>query len=189
VTLHPRFQAIVEELEQALGRLHALAAAVPEAAWSIRPGPGRWSIGECVAHLNLTSAAYLPAIRAALASAPARPSGAPMTRIRRDPAGWLLWRMLAPPVRFRVRTTAPFIPQAVAPPRTLIAEFERWQRDLIGCVPEAAARELRDVRLPSPFNPRVRYNVYSTLTIVSRHQHRHLWQAEQARDRLPGQPR
>jgi hypothetical protein len=36
------------------------------------------------------------------------------------------------------------------------------------------------VRITSPFNERVRYNVYSALTILAVHQHRHLWQAEQA---------
>jgi hypothetical protein len=31
----------------------------------------------------------------------------------------------------------------------------------------------------SPFAPGVRYNLYSTLSILPRHQERHLWQAEQ----------
>jgi hypothetical protein len=184
MTLHPQLQAVAEELEQALPRLHALAAAVPAAAWSTRPDPERWSIGECVAHLNLTSAAYLPPIRTALASAAARPHGKAGPRLRRDLMGWLMWRMVGPPVRLRVKTTARFIPQGIAPARALIAEFERWQRDLIACVHEANGRDLQGLRIRSPFDPRVAYNVYSALTILPRHQHRHLWQAEQVRDRL-----
>jgi hypothetical protein len=31
----------------------------------------------------------------------------------------------------------------------------------------------------SPFNEKVKYNLYSCLTILPPHQHRHLWQAEQ----------
>jgi len=34
------------------------------------------------------------------------------------------------------------------------------------------------VRVTSPFNARVRYNLYACFTILPRHQHRHLWQAE-----------
>jgi hypothetical protein len=184
MTLHPRLQAVLDELERALARLHALAAAVPEASWATRPNPDRWSIGECVAHLNLTSAAYLPPIRAALASAPAMASGGAKSRLRRDLIGWLMWRMVGPPVRLRIKTTARFIPQSIAPARRLIAEFERWQRDLIACVHEANGRDLHGLRVRSPFDPRIGYNVYSALTILPHHQHRHLWQAEQVRDRL-----
>jgi DinB superfamily len=188
MTLHPQLQAIVEELEQALARLHALAAHVPEAAWARRPDPARWSIGECVAHLNLTSAAYLPLIKAALGSAPAWPVGDARPHHRRDPMGWLMWWMMGPPVLMRVKTAARFVPQGVAPARALVAEFERWQRDLIACVHEAEGRDLSGPRIRSPFDPRISYNVYSALTILPRHQHRHLWQAEQVRARLGSGP-
>lgn len=182
--LHPQLRAIVEELEQAMARLHALTAAVPEGAWATRPDPERWSVGECVAHLNLTSAAFVPPIRAALASAPTRPPRTARPPLRRDPIGWLLWRTLSPPVRFRVKTTAPFVPQGVAAPGALIADFERWQGEQIACVHEANDRDLGRYRIRSPFDPRFTYNLYSALTILPRHQHRHLWQAEQVLNRL-----
>jgi hypothetical protein len=35
------------------------------------------------------------------------------------------------------------------------------------------------VKIGSPFNTRVKYNVFSALSVLPRHQHRHLWQAEQ----------
>ena len=184
MTLQPQLQSVVEELEQATGRLRALAAATPEAAWTVRPDPDRWSIGECVAHLNLTSEAFLPLLRAALASAPARRGDRDGLRLRRDPLGWLLWRTMGPPVRIPVRTSAAFVPQGDTPAPTLIATFERGQRELIACVHAADGRDLEAVRIPSPFNPRVRYNLYSALSILPRHQHRLLWQAEQVRRRL-----
>jgi hypothetical protein len=179
MTLHPQLQAIVDEFEQALARLQALAAELPEPAWTWRPAPERWSVGECVAHLNLTSAAYLPRLRAALRSeAPTKPR--PGLRYRRDPMGWLMWRMVGPPVRVRMKTTPSFIPQGSTPARKLIAEFERWQRDQIACVHEADGRDLNQLRIRSPFEPRISYNAYACLTILPRHQHRHLWQAERA---------
>jgi hypothetical protein len=184
VTLHPRLRSLVEELEQATGRLRALAATTPEAAWAIRPDPDRWSIGECVAHLNLTSEAFLPPLRDALASAPTGRGAGAGLRLRRDPLGWLIWRTMGPPVRIRVRTSAGFVPQGDTPAPTLIATFEGRQRELIACVHAADGRDLHAVRIPSPFDPRVRYNLYSALSILPRHQHRHLWQAEQVRRRL-----
>ena len=43
------------------------------------------------------------------------------------------------------------------------------------------------VRIPSPFNPRIQYNAWSALVIIPRHQHRHLWQAEQVWQHLQQQ--
>ena len=184
MTLPPWLQSVVEELEQATGRLRALAAGTPAGGWAVRPDPDRWSIGECVAHLNLTTYAFLPPLRAALASAPAMRGDGGRLRLRRDPLGWLLWRTMGPPVRIRVRTRAGFVPQGDTPAPTLIATFERGQQELIACVHAADGRDLQAVRLPSPFDPRVRYNLYSALSILPRHEHRHLWQAEQVRRRL-----
>ena len=176
--MHPQLQAIVDQFEQALARLHALASELPEPAWTWRPAPGRWSVGECVVHLNLTSAAYLPPLRAVFRSE--APKTRPGVRYRRDPLGWLMWWMVGPPVRIRVKTTARFIPQGSTPAKTLIADFERWQRDQIACVHEAEGHDLNLLRIRSPFDPRVGYNAYACLTILPRHQHRHLWQAERA---------
>jgi hypothetical protein len=179
MSLHPQLQAIVDEFEQALARLHALAAELPEPAWTWRPAPERWSVGECIAHLNLTSAACFPLLRAALRSEARRKSGSGL-RYRRDPMGWLMWWMMGPPALIRVKTTSRFIPQGSMPARTLIADFERWQRDQIACVHEAEGHDLNRLRIRSPFDPRVSYNAYACLTILPRHQHRHLWQAERA---------
>lgn len=176
--LHPQLQAVIDEFGAAQARLHALHAATPPTAWSRRPDPACWSIAECVAHLNLTSAAYVPLLRQALAGAPARLPTAGR-RLRRDPVGWLLWRMAGPPVRLRVKTTAPFIPHSTAAPAELVAEFDRWQADQLDCVRHAHGLPLSRLWITSPFNRRIRYNVYASLTILPRHQHRHLWQAEQ----------
>jgi hypothetical protein len=62
---------------------------VPAARWPQRPAPGRWSVAECIAHLNLTSTAFLQLLRPALDEA--RRSGhRPPSRYRRDPLGWIL---------------------------------------------------------------------------------------------------
>jgi len=174
--MHHRLQAVVDEFANAQARLHALAKRVPAESWSRRPDPSRWSIAECVAHLNLTSIAYLPVLREALAAA----TGERRRRrtYRRDPVGWLMWRMLGPPLRMRVKTPAQFVPQSTASPAELVAEFDRWQAEQVGCVRQADGLPLSRLRIRSPFDPRVRYNVYAALTILPRHQHRHLWQAE-----------
>src|SRR2546425_3586757 len=99
-------------------------------------------------------------------------------RYRRDPIGWLLWATMGPPVRFRIKTIARFLPSSVAAPELLVQEFDRLQAAQLDCLAQADGLPLSQVRVTSPFNARVRYNLYSCLTILPRHQHRHLWQSE-----------
>ena len=181
--MHPQLDAVVAEFARAEARLDRLAADAPAAWWPRRADPDRWSIAECIAHLNLTAEAYLPRIHEATGRARALGRPGPR-RYRRDPIGWLLWRMAGPPVRHRVRTTAPFVPQALEPAPELLARFRRLQQEQVRAVRAADGLALGGVRVTSPFDPRIRYNLYACLTLLPPHQHRHLWQAEQVLEQL-----
>jgi hypothetical protein len=104
----------------------------------------------------------------------------PGTRYRRDIVGWLLWRSISTPGRFKARTILAFVPSGDRPAEEIMAEFDRLQADQIAVTRQAEGLPIDRVKIVSPFNARVRYNVFSALSILSRHQHRHLWQAEQA---------
>jgi len=183
--MHPQIASIVEQFEEAQARLHRLAASLPEDRWARRADPERWSVAECVAHLNLTSEAFLPQLRDGVARA--RELGGPAPRrYRRDPLGWLIARAAGPPPRSavlrrltRVKTTPAFVPRGERPREELIAEFDRLQADQIALTREADGLPLQRIRVPSPFAERVRYNLYACLTILPGHQQRHLEQAEE----------
>jgi DinB superfamily len=176
--VHPELQVVIDEFESASSRLHALRDTVPAERWAERPGPDRWSVGECVAHLNLTSTAFLPMLRGALDEA--RRSGhKARPHYRRDLLGWLLWRSMGPPVTRRFKTAAPFVPRADRTAPELVSDFERLQAEQLAVARQADGLPIDRVKIASPFNTRLRYNLFSALSILPRHQHRHLWQAEQ----------
>ena len=54
------------------------------------------------------------------------------------------------------------------------------QHRLIDLARAARGIDLGRLRIISPFDKRVRHNLYSAFRIVAAHQRRHLWQAEQA---------
>ena len=86
--MHSQLQLVADEYTSAQARLHELVRAVPEERWGRRADPARWSVAECVAHLNLTSMAYLPLLQHAVSRArmlERRPPG----RYHRDPIGWV----------------------------------------------------------------------------------------------------
>jgi hypothetical protein len=177
--MHQQLQAIAEELETAQAHLHRLAGAFGVEQWSARPNPRRWSPAECIAHLNLTAVAFRDPVERALEEGRRRAAPAP-PRYRRDPLGWLLWRIMAPPVRFKVKTAPAFIPAASRPLGELLAEFDRLQGEQLGWVRAADGLALGQLWVRSPFSARAKYNLYACLSILPRHQERHLWQAEQA---------
>jgi hypothetical protein len=185
--MHPQLQQIVDEFDAALERLERLVATVSEAEWPQRPEPHRWSVSECVAHTNITSGAFVPLLKEGLEKARAIGGGAP-ERYRRDLAGWLLWKYVGPPIRVRVKTPPRFVPTDCPVPKQLVEEFARWQEEQIACVRAADGLPIHRVRLTSPFNGRLKYNLFAGLTILPRHQHQHLWQAEQSAISI-GRPR
>lgn len=184
--MRPQLQELIDEFEQARNRLLDLARVVPEEAWSRSADPGQWSVAECVGHLNLSSEVYLPLLRDALERVRSI-TGPQPRRYRRDPVGWFLWKTMGPPVRFRVKTSTTFIPIEDNVPGKLVQEFERLQDEQVACVREADGLPLGKIRVTSPFDKRIRYNIFSLLSILPRHQHRHLWQAEQAWKTLNGE--
>lgn len=183
--MHPQLQVIVDELAEAELRLLRLVDTVPAERWTGRPQPQSWSVAECLVHLNLTGQAFLPRLRDALEEG--RVLGLPAPEAHRhDVLGGFLWRNMGPPVRVKVRAPAGFVPGSTAPAEELVAEFQRLQAENVACIVAADGLPLSRLRVPSPFAERVKYSVYSALCILPRHQHRHLWQAEQVWAQLGG---
>lgn len=169
--------------ERAQARLEKVAGNLSEERWALRSDPDRWSVAECIAHLNLTSAAYIPRIRQALTEARALPPVS-AKEYRRDAAGWFFSVMVGPLPslgRFRigrVKTPPKFVPAGGQPRQNILSGFKRDQDELIGMVREADDLPIDRVWIRSPFGEKIRYNCYSAFVILSRHQERHLDQAE-----------
>ena len=176
---------IVESLESAQSHLRRLTDKIPEPAWNRRPAANQWSAAECVEHLNLTSRAYIPRFRDAIASA-GEVRRAPTKRYHHDAVGWFLSMMFGPLRhlgRFkigRVKTTPAFVPKPGRSRTEILSDFVRLQAELISLTRAADGLPIDDVKIVSPFGGRMKYTAYSALVIVSRHEHRHLEQAEDA---------
>jgi hypothetical protein len=173
---------IIEELDHAQAGFDGLADTVPEDRWNKRSDPSRWSVAECVAHLNLTSEAYLPRIRKAIEEARQLPRSGNRA-YRRDPLGWFFGMMFGrlPSIgKFRigrVKTTPAFVPSGNLPKQQLVAEFRRLQAELAKMARECDGLAIDKVHIVSPFGEKIRYNCYSAFVLLHRHQERHIQQA------------
>lgn len=182
--MQKQLAALVKSLESAQQKLRLLSDTVSSAQFTRHPAPAKWSAADCVEHLNLTSRAYVPLLRNAIAEARSLQRGHSGS-YSMDIPGRLLAFMMRPMMHIgkfklvRVKTTGPFTPRGGQTREQLLSEFVRLQSDLIGLIRNADGLPIDDVKIQSPFG-KMRYNAYSALEIVAQHEHRHLQQAEEA---------
>lgn len=167
------------ELNEATRRAWALVHSTDGRLFTVRPHPTSWSAAECLAHLSISSQMFVPVLESAIADARKR-GLKPKRQPKMDVIGRVLRWFLEPPIRQRVKTTAPLVPKAVRAKSEAFGEFASLQGKIGELLNNARDVDLTRVKIVSPFDRRVRYNVYSAFRIVVAHQRRHLWQAEQA---------
>jgi hypothetical protein len=147
------------------------------------PAARSWSVAECLQHLNISADAYFPIWQQIIADAGPRKTemNAPY---RSDFWGRPLSWILEPPPRVRSKTPIPFEPMACGTVESVLSGFLERQQRMVATLHRCRGRAIDQVRMASPVDPRIRYSIWSSFLIVSAHQRRHLWQAEQAVQKL-----
>lgn len=177
----PELTSIVAALDAATARARAVAERAGDERWHTRPAPEKWSVAECIDHLNRSSEAYFPLFEQVLRDAPRTLP----TRLRRDFFGWLLSVTLEPPARMKAKTSPRFVPPPeVGARRDVMDRFEAFQDRVKEFVARSDGVDVAKFKLRSPFAERLKYSMYSALCVIPVHQRRHLWQAEKALDVL-----
>jgi hypothetical protein len=172
-------EQLEKELNQATARAWSLVSSTDGRLFTVRPSPGSWSAAECISHLSISSESFLEPLRKAIDDARAKKLF-PKRPPKMDLLGRVLKWFLEPPIRQRVKTSAPFVPKSVRAKAEAFGEFAGLQAKVADLLHEARDLDLGRMKIVSPFDKRVRYNVYSAFHILVAHERRHLWQAEQA---------
>ncbi len=173
-------EALEKELNEATRRAWTLVQSTEGRLFTVRPNTQSWSAAECLGHLSISTEMFLPILRNALDQTKDQPKkGKSNGKPRMDVIGRVLAWFLEPPIRTRVKTAAPFVPKSTRAKAEAFSEFAALQEKLIDILRQARRADLR-TKIVSPFDKRIRYNLYSAFRIVAAHERRHLWQAEQA---------
>lgn len=176
----PTIEDVEKELSEATQRAWALVHSTDGRLFTVRPNSSSWSAAECLSHLSISTEMFLPVLQKSLDDARKRGLIAKNKVFRMDLLGGVLRWFLEPPIRQRVKTSAPFVPRSVRAKAEAFGEFAALQSKLAEMLASARDLDLGRVKMVSPFDKRVRYNLYSAFRILVAHQRRHLWQAEQA---------
>jgi hypothetical protein len=157
-----------------------IAGALTIEQFNWRPAPGRWSIAECLVHLNISAQLYAPAMQSAIRAGRSQGllGGGPFRYgvLSR----WML-RAVDPSNRRKHKSPAKFVPGAATTYRVddVLGAFRaagaRWER----LVEEADGLDLTLIKVRSPAVALIRLPVGAWFEIQAMHERRHLLQAEQ----------
>ena len=174
-------EEVEKELNEATRRAWTLVQSTDARLFTVRPNPSSWSAAECISHLSISTQMFLPVLGAAIEDARKRGLVAKgKGKLKMDVLGRVLRWFLEPPIRTKTKTTAPFVPRSVRAKAEAFGEFASLQQKLAELLLAARGLDLGRIKIVSPFDKRVKYNVFSAFRIVVAHERRHLWQAEQA---------
>jgi len=143
-----------------------------------RPEPHRWSIAECLDHLNITLALYLPKIDHAIGFG--RGVGRVLDQFSPGPELEAL-RLVEPPVWVRTLAPPAILPAAAVDPDRLVEQFHCTRDRYAETVGRAFRLDLSGIVIAEPLYPRIS-SVRGTLALLAAHDRRHIWQAEQIRN-------
>ena len=183
----PELHELLRQIDAIKADGPALCAGLTESQFNWRPGEGRWSIAECLVHLNRSVSATLPAFDRAIADGRAKgrlaKSGGPSRY------GWFSRWMIGsmePPPKRRMKTFGVFaVP--VGGTHTLarvLPEFVAMRDQLAERVRRADGLDVKRIRTVSPVTRLLRLPLGAYLQFVVAHDRRHLWQARQVRNAL-----
>ncbi|WP_165768283.1 DinB family protein [Hymenobacter amundsenii] len=150
------------------------------------PGPGKWSVGQCLEHLNILGGLYLPLISRKLKAARERGTR-PADAVKHGYVGRKMTEALRVPATEKPLTS----PQQYAPsgyrlPRTVLEVFGRQLDELTHLIEQARTVNMNAVRIPNPIIPLYYPRLPDVLEMLVVHLDRHIGQAERVLDGLEG---
>jgi hypothetical protein len=183
----PELQDLLRQIDVIKADGHAVCAGLSESQFNWRPGEGRWSIAECLVHLNRSVTATLPAFDRAILEGQAKgrvaKGGGPVRY------GWFSRWMIGsmePPPKRRMKTF-PILAVPVGGTHrltTVLPEFVAVRDQLAERIRRADGLDLQGNRTVSPVTRLLRMPLGAYLRFVVTHDRRHLWQARQVRNGL-----
>jgi hypothetical protein len=172
-------EGLLAELAAIESRSEALTAGLDEAAFSWSPAPGRWSVGQCLEHLNLTADAFFPLLDRAMDQGKPCSEPAAAMRARLVARGFL--GILEPPYKRGVKAPGPARPAPKLVMADVTGRFAEAQKKLGERIDRARGIDLNRSKMRHPAIPVVKFSVGEIFEILLAHERRHLWQAENVR--------
>ncbi len=141
----------------------------------------KWSILECLEHLNRYAAYYNQAIQNALQSAKAD------TTERAYKNGWfgkMSIDMMSPTNVKKQKAIAKFNPVGSQLDKTVLTQFLTYQQELLAFIATAKTKNINQRKVPVEFFKLMKMKIGDALAFVVTHEQRHILQAQEVLRKL-----
>ena len=174
-------QSVSRDIADSRRRAQALIDTVSADQLMRRPDPGKWSIAECLAHLNLTAATVQKIMARGIEQAKQEKKfGEGPFSI--GPNGRLLVWIAEPPPKFRIRAPKNVRPPAaIDDPLQVLPAFMKAQDEWERLMREQEGLDLAKIKVGQGI---FRMRLAAALPWMMAHQRRHLLQAENVKRQI-----
>jgi hypothetical protein len=145
-----------------------------------RPRSGRWSIGECLDHLNLALAYYLPKIDQALEEGRHHPPNRVDSVLFAESEEDYLWQV-EPPVVLKASAPAALQPTEAVDPDRIVDQFMDFREKYGRIVESMSPLNLVNISINGSLHPPI-HSLRGLMALLVAHDRRHIWQAERLLD-------
>jgi len=180
-SLVPELESLRQQIEDIVADAHKLTAVISQRQFNWQPDPGRWSMGQCLAHLNVVGEIQLPRIEASIRRAREQGLVGPGP-YHHGFIGNCFVRLTEPPPRIRFKAPKPMTPPPAESPSKAIFSFFALQDRIQEQIRRANGVDLGRVKVASPIADWLHFTLGQSFALIAGHQRRHLWQAWQIRN-------
>jgi len=169
------------QIDESRRRAHELVSGLTAEQIARRPDPGKWSIAECLAHLNITAATVQKIMQRGIEQAKQqkRFGEGPFSI---GPKGRLLVWIAEPPPKFRIRAPKNVRPPAASDdPLQVLPAFIKAQDEWERLMREQQWLDLERIKVGQGA---FRMRLAAVLPWMMAHQRRHLLQAENVKRQI-----
>jgi len=179
-------QSASRDIAESRRRAEALIADINAEQLMRRPDPGKWSIAECLTHLNMTAATVQTFIAQGIKQGKEEKKlGEGPFSI--GPKGRLMVWIAEPPPKFRIRAPKKVRPPAtIDDPRRVLPQFLHAQDEWERLMREQEGLNLAKIKVGQGA---FRVRLAAALPWMMAHQRRHLLQAENVKRQIISAPR
>ena len=174
----PKIDDYFQQFTQATEKFERLIESITEEQFNWKPAKKKWSIAECIGHLNITANVYFPLMKSAIKKGHAQKVlGSEVTGNGTRFGRILLWG-LNPRRQLKIPAPSKFRPQQKKYPLGQTADkFRGVQEEFVDLLKQSDGLNIGKIRHSTPI-PLTRITLDQAFNVLSTHEHRHLKQAE-----------
>ena len=170
-------QTLVKQYEDLKTSVNNLNSDLTEEQFNAKPAPDRWSVGECIEHLNASWDLYKELLQETI-DKNQNPSIQNPDEYKPRFLMKKFTGLMEPPYKFKMKTFSMFIPKEKLNREGIINKFNSDVDVYINFIKSSEKVDIKKTIVVSPVSKIIKYQAGELFPFLAAHARRHIWQAE-----------